>query len=75
MSKLGQLRKRVGYETNVARCETCKAFKKPYVYLTTNSVPARSKPMCKEHHFVIKPFSCCDQWSGKDGSTLSREQP
>lgn len=73
MSKLGQLRKRVGYETNVPRCETCAAFKKPYVYLTTNSKPARSKPLCKINQFTVQPLSCCDQWAGQDGSTLLRE--
>ena len=70
MSKLGQLRQRVGYETNVPRCETCTAFKKPYVYLTTNSKTARSKPLCKTHQFIIQPLSCCDKWADKDGSTL-----
>lgn len=71
MSKLGQLRKRINYETNVPRCETCVAFKKPYVYLMTNSLPARSKPLCKAHQFTIQALSCCDKWTGKDGSTLS----
>lgn len=73
MSKLGQLRKRVGYETNVPRCETCAAFKKPYVDLTTHSKPARSKPLCKINQFTAQLLSCCDQWAGKDGSTLLRE--
>lgn len=73
MSKLGQLRKKVHYETNVPRCETCASFKKPYVYLTTHSITAKSQPLCKLHQFTVRPLSCCDQWAGADGSTLSQE--
>jgi hypothetical protein len=74
MSKLGQLRQRLGYETNVPRCETCMNFKKPYVYLTTNSKPARSKALCKAHQFMVQPNACCDKWAGSDGSILLKDK-
>ena len=64
MSKLSQLRKRVDYRTNVPRCETCEHFRKSNIYLTTNSIPARSKAMCVRHHFDVKPNALCDEWNG-----------
>ncbi len=65
MSKLGQLRIAVAYRRNVPRCETCEHYRKPSVYLTTNSLTARSKPMCTQHHFDVQPNAVCDKWAGK----------
>lgn len=70
MSKLGQLRKRVGYETNTPRCETCREYRKPYVYLTTHSITKRAEPFCKRHDFTVRPLACCDEWTDAHGVTL-----
>ena len=70
MSKLGALRKRVGYETNTPKCETCKAFRKPYIYLTTDSHTKRSQPLCSRHHFTVAPNACCDDWEDANGVIL-----
>lgn len=72
MSKLSSLRKKVHYETNIPRCESCASFKKPYIFLKTNSETGRSKPLCNKHSFTVAPNACCDNWTGNDGSTLTQ---
>jgi hypothetical protein len=73
MSKLSQLRKKMGYETNVPRCETCASYKKPYIFLSTNSIPKRSPAFCRTADFTVQPNACCDKWVGNDGTELRKE--
>lgn len=65
MSKLSQQRTRMGYQTNVPRCESCANYRKPYVYLTTYSAPTRSKAQCVRFHFSVQPNARCDEWTKK----------
>jgi hypothetical protein len=60
MSKLANRRKKMGY--TVKRCATCKHFKPPYVYLTTNSESKMSKPLCLLGEFTIAPHGLCKEW-------------
>lgn len=66
MSKIGQLRKKWNYETNVPRCATCAEFMPARVYLKRDSIPAQAKPLCKAGHFFVAPLACCDNWHRKD---------
>lgn len=70
MGFLKQRRKRMGYETDVPRCENCVSFQKPYIYLTTHSQTKRSQPLCKVGEFTVSPQACCDQWESPRGEKL-----
>lgn len=67
-------RKAVGYRTNTPRCETCVEYRKPYVYLTTYSVPARSQPLCAAHGFTVRPNSVCNAWAALGGTDGVKEK-
>jgi len=75
MSYLSQLRSKVNYEKDIARCGNCKSYKPPYVYLKKDSQTARSKPICTLHFFDVAVNSLCDKWTGKDGATLEKSAP
>ncbi|MDH1472913.1 hypothetical protein N5F13_00260 [Comamonas thiooxydans] len=70
MSKLGQLKKRVGFEGDVPRCMNCKHYRQAQIRLSTNSNTFRKNQHCGLHYFGITPNSICNNWSGKDGSAL-----
>lgn len=69
MSKLGQLRKRVNYETDVPRCASCLHYRHSMVYLR-DSLPRVSQILCVLHQFNVRPNAICDKWTGKDGDVL-----
>lgn len=69
MSKLGQLRRRVHYETDVPRCSNCTSYRRPGQYLR-DSLPRQPPAACKLHAFTVKPDACCDRWTGHRGETL-----
>lgn len=58
-------RTEMGFEQSVPRCETCRAFKKPKVYLTTNSITGATAPFCKIGKFHVQRTDCCDRWIHK----------
>ncbi|UNV89419.1 MULTISPECIES: hypothetical protein [unclassified Comamonas] len=70
MSKLGQLKKRVGFEGDVPRCMNCKHYRQAQIRLSTNSNTFRKNQHCGLHYFGITPNSICNDWRGKDGSVL-----
>jgi len=65
VSYMAKLKKKVGYETNVPRCETCSHFKKATVVLTENSNTKRVNHYCANHGFTIAVNSVCDTWGNK----------
>ena len=69
MSALKRSRKKVNYDHNPPRCEICKFYKKPGLYLK-NSLPIPTPPLCKMMRFTVKPVACCDKWQDKDGTPL-----
>lgn len=69
MSKLSALRKRVGYDADVPRCNNCKQFRRGGEWLR-DSLPRTSPPTCKVHGFTIKLMAVCDKWAGTNGDTL-----
>lgn len=69
MSKLKQLRRKWGYETDVPRCETCVQFV-PARYYLRDSLPRPVPPMCKAAGFQVGANSVCDRWTGKAGDVL-----
>lgn len=60
MSALSQRRRQMGY--TVKRCATCEYFRPGAVFLTTNSQPKRSKPLCKVGEFTVAPHGVCREW-------------
>lgn len=73
MSKLGQLKRKVNYETSVPRCATCIKFKEASIRLSTNSQTYRKHAHCKEHYFTISPNGVCDDWKSNKGEVLDNE--
>jgi len=69
MSRLGQLRKKVHYETDIPRCSSCTHYRHSMVYLR-DSLPKVSQCLCAKHQFTVRPNAVCDTWAGKDGSSL-----
>lgn len=69
MSKLGQLRKKVRYETDIARCSNCKYYKQSSFYLR-DSLPKITQALCGKHGFTVSPNAVCDSWGGENGATL-----
>jgi hypothetical protein len=69
MSKLGKLRRKVGYDTNVPRCATC-IHRRTYAHRLRDSLPMRTVHICKKHDFECASFAVCDHWQHKDGSTV-----
>ncbi len=74
MSKLGQLKKKVGYEGNVPRCATCQHFRASSIRLGTDSTTFRKNHHCGLHHFTITPNAICNTWVDANGSTLEATQ-
>ena len=71
MSKLGQLKKKVGFEGNVPRCANCRHYREAKVLLSTNSNTYRKNQHCALHNFTITANSLCDTWHGTDGGSLT----
>lgn len=70
MSRLSQLKISWNHETNVPRCGTCKNMQTAMIVLTRDSKTKRVNHFCKLAGFTTATFSCCDKWTGKDGSTF-----
>lgn len=71
MSRLGRLRKKVNYETDIPRCQTCVHFRKSRIFLK-NSIPIKSQAMCHKHEFTAAPMAVCDDWKDSKGNTLEK---
>lgn len=69
MSKLSQLKTKVGYQERVPRCSTCKHMSQQQ--LMQNSLPTRFLQLCSLHAFTIKHHACCDAWESKTGEVLA----
>ena len=74
MSKLGQLKKQVGYEGNVPRCAICQYYRPAAIRLSTNSQTYRKNQHCGKYFFTIAPNSICDKWTGMDGAKLEEKE-
>lgn len=70
MSAMSKLKKKVGYESNVPRCVTCRYFRKAKIVLTENSNTKRVHHYCINHGFSIAANSVCDTWITVDGQTI-----
>ena len=67
--KPAQLRKQVGYERDIARCENCTHYHGEMLAMKNSkyrSIPAQ----CRLHDFFVQPAAICDKWNGKDGSII-----
>ena len=64
-------KRRVNYETDVPRCETCIHWQPARIVMTTNSNTRRANPMCKLHHFTNAANSVCDTWKNTKGETTT----
>lgn len=65
-----QLRRIVGYEKDIARCENCKHYHGEMLTMR-NSRYKRVASQCRLHDFFVQPAAICETWSGKDGSVLT----
>lgn len=74
MSRLSRLRKKVNYDTDVPRCQTCIHFRKSRTFFR-DSLPVKSHPLCHKHDFIVAPMSVCDNWQDRKGSTLESCDP
>jgi hypothetical protein len=70
MSAMSQLKKKVGYETNVSRCEICRHFRKSKIVLTEHSNTKRVHHYCINHGFNVAANSICDAWTTIDGKII-----
>jgi hypothetical protein len=70
MSFMAKIKKKVGYQTNVPRCEICSHFKKSKIVLTENSNTKRVNHYCLNHGFSIAVNSVCNTWETVSGETL-----
>ena len=64
MSKAGQLKKNVNWESSCARCDNCSHFRPRKIYLV-NSLPRTTVPHCDKYGFLTQPNSICDSWTDK----------
>lgn len=64
-----QLRKQVGYERDIARCENCMHYHGEMLAMH-NSLYRRVTAQCRLHDFFVLPAAICNTWRGKDGSTI-----
>lgn len=69
MSKLSQLKKKVGYQEHVPRCSTCAYFLQQQ--LMRDSMPSYFQRFCRQHHFEVKAHACCDNWISEKGEVLA----
>lgn len=67
MSKLSQLRKKVGYETGVPRCVNCIHFRKPFIKLTYDSKTIKVPAWCKKNDFKIEAGAVCNLYENDKG--------
>ena len=73
MLKIRQLRKQVGYEKDIARCENCTQYHGEMLAMR-NSKYRRVASHCRLHDFFVQPAAICNDWNGKDGSILDAQQ-
>jgi|GEM_PF-5995922 len=69
MSKLSQLKSKVGYQERVPRCSTCKHYSSQQ--LMRNSLPGFYQRFCKLYSFQIKDHACCNDWQSPQGEVLA----
>lgn len=69
MSFLKRLKRKVGWESNTPRCETCVHYLRSKMYLI-DSLPRINHPMCKLHDFQTRTNALCNSWVNKEGETL-----
>lgn len=69
MSRLSKLRKKVNYDTDIPRCQTCIHFRKSQTFFR-ESLPVKSHAMCHKHEFTTAPLAVCDSWTDSKGHTL-----
>jgi hypothetical protein len=60
----------MGFERDVPRCETCKAYRRARTRLVEET-PVKMPARCAVGGFEIRPVDCCDHWVGRDGTTLA----
>lgn len=63
--KSAKRREQMGFENSVPRCETCRSFKKPKIYMTNNSITGSTIPFCVVGKFSVQRTDCCDMWVHK----------
>ena len=68
MSRLSQLKKKVGYQERVPRCSSCRHFSQQHDM--RDSVPFRWLMLCERYNFTIKQHGCCDSWESSTGEVL-----
>lgn len=73
MSKLGQKKGKVGFESNVPRCAICVHFREQKICLGTNSQTFRKHAHCSKFGFTVTPLSICDHWQDSAGTTLQKQ--
>ena len=62
-------RKKIGYETDVPRCENCCMFQKARTMLV-DSLPRYFKANCRQFRLHVDPNAICNSWTGADGACL-----
>lgn len=79
MSFMSELKTKVNYEAQVARCGSCKSYVDYSVKLTTNSDTVQRHAYCNRFGFTCNKHGVCDFWTHKQsGETLAagdREPP
>lgn len=69
MSHLAKRRRKVAWEGDVPRCQTCVHFRKAAFFLR-NSLPVKTPPICGAENFVTAPMAICNKWQDAKGATL-----
>lgn len=65
MSKLGQIKQKVGYVSNVNRCFNCQHFKEQSIRLSTDSQTYRKHHHCGIGGFTVSVNGICSGWITK----------
>ena len=65
-----KLKRTMGYEDDVPRCQSCRAFRKAR-WVWDEDVPIRQPAFCSVGRFAVRPLACCDRWVGKRGEKLN----
>ena len=59
------VKRKIGYEEDVPRCENCKAFAKAQTQLV-NSLPISTPNTCKRYRLLVQPDAVCNTWRTKE---------
>lgn len=70
--KPARLKRKWNFEQDVPRCGNCKSFMRAKSKLIEGNHVMRLTSKCRAGQFACTENDGCDEWTGRDGSTLER---